>query len=421
MLNTRKILSEIGRVILGGTFVFSGFTKSVDPYGTAYKVADYLKAFNLSELSFLEMPLSFVLCGFELALGIALLLGIYRKWSSWLMLLTMCFMTPLTLYLAIANPVSDCGCFGDALVISNWETFYKNVVLILIAIYLAFNHQYISPLFNNRAQKYALVYLVTFSSLFLFFNYYFDPIIDFRPYKTGVNLAKQMELTPEMMPIEENTYTYEKDGVQKEFSEDNYPWEDSTWVFVSMESKVIKEGSLPPISDFAIGQLVFDDENKQIIEQYDITEDVINNTNYTFIIIAPFLKDISSADKEKLEAIINYSEVNKYQTIMLTASSTDEIIDVRNNYSQHLTIGITDEKVLKTIVRANPSLILLQDGNILAKWANPSIPDDWQKDKSIEQIVKDSNSGIGTWAKIFIVFLSFIFPLLIIKYIHRNK
>lgn len=206
-----KILTESSRMILGGAFLFSGFVKSVDPYGTAYKVADYLQAFNMASFSFLEMPISFFLCGFEFALDIVILLGLFPKWSSKLMLLTMCFMTPLTLYLAIANPVSDCGCFGDAIVLSNWETFYKNIVLLTLALLLVFNYKLIKPFFNNRMHRYVLSFIVLFAILFLFYNYRYDPIIDFRPYKIGINIPQQMIVSDDKRPIVENVFIYEKD------------------------------------------------------------------------------------------------------------------------------------------------------------------------------------------------------------------
>ena len=129
-----KILVEIARVLLGATFIFSGFVKSIDPLGTAYKVQDYLTSFGFSDLLYLSLPISIILCAGELCLGIFMLFGLYRKWTSRLLFLVMLFMTPLTLYLAIANPVKDCGCFGDALIITNWETFFKNIVLMACSV-----------------------------------------------------------------------------------------------------------------------------------------------------------------------------------------------------------------------------------------------------------------------------------------------
>lgn len=415
MEKIKKTLTEIARVVLGLTFIFSGFVKSIDPYGTAYKVADYLTAFNLSSLSFLEMPISFFLCGFEMALGIVVLLGLFPKWSSKLILLTMCFMTPLTLYLAIANPVSDCGCFGDALVISNWETFYKNIVLLILAVWFTVYYKSIKPFFTDRMQKWGLGFITLFSLLFLFYNYIYDPLIDFRPYKRGVNLPQQMTVDESKLPVMENIFIYEKEGINKEFTEDNYPWEDSTWVFVSMDTKVIKEGELPPISDFGINQIIFNKDNTVISDQYDITQDVIHEGNYTFIVLAPKLDKITESDKGKFNAIAEYAQKNDYSIYLLTASTTNEIIKAKQSFNNEVRFCTSDEKVLKTIIRSNPSLLLIKDGNILGKWGNAMIPNKSELNKPIEQIIVDNTSDMGNGMKILIVALLLLIPLGIMK------
>lgn len=411
----KKTLTEIARVVLGLTFIFSGFVKSIDPYGTAYKVADYLTAFNLSSLSFLEMPISFFLCGFEMALGIVVLLGLFPKWSSKLILLTMCFMTPLTLYLAIANPVSDCGCFGDALVISNWETFYKNIVLLILTIWFTIDYKSIKPFFTDKMQKWGLGFITLFSLLFLFYNYIYDPLIDFRPYKRGVNLPQQMTVDESKLPVMENIFIYEKEGINKEFTEDNYPWEDSTWVFVSMDTKVIKEGELPPISDFGINQIIFNKDNTAISDQYDITQDVIHEGNYTFIVLAPKLDKITESDKGKFNAIAEYAQKNDYSIYLLTASTTNEIIKAKQSFNNEVRFCTSDEKVLKTIIRSNPGLLLIKDGNILGKWGNAMMPNKSELNKPIEQIIADNTSDMSNGMKILIVALLLLIPLGIMK------
>lgn len=410
-----KIFIELARVILGVTFIFSGFVKSVDPYGTAYKVADYLTAFNLSFLSFLEMPISFLLCGFELALGIIVLLGLFPKWSSRLMLATMCFMTPLTLYLAIANPVSDCGCFGDAIVLSNWDTFYKNIVLSFFAVFLALKYQYISPFYTHKIQKYALAFSIVFSILFLCYNYIYDPIIDFRPYKVGVNIPQQMVVSEDKLPVTENIFVYEKDGVRKEFTEDNYPWQDSTWVFVNMDTKVIKEGELPPISDFSMSKIIFNEDNSEVINQYEITQDVLLDKNYSFFIIAPFLQKVEDREKAKFDAIADYAEQNQYSIYLLTSSTTEDIITARQSYNENIKFCVSDEKMLKTIIRSNPSLMLLKNGNIIEKWAKISIPSQNEFNKTIEQIVADNRTNTKNSLKILMVVLLLSVPILLMK------
>ena len=417
MEKAKRILTEIARIILGLTFMFSGFVKSVDPYGTAYKVVDYLAAFHLSFFSFLEMPISFFLCGFEMALGIVVLLGLFPKWSSKLMLLTMCFMTPLTLYLAIANPVSDCGCFGDAIVISNWETFCKNIVLLALAIWLAVNYQLMKPFFTSRMQKWALSFIVLFSVLFLLYNYIYDPLIDFRPYKIGANLPEQMTVDESKLPVMEHIFIYEKDSVQKEFTEDNYPWQDSTWVFVDRITKIVKEGEYPKITDFVVDQLIIDDETNEVIDQYDVVGEILEDESYTFLIIAPQLPKVEEKEKQKFTAIANYAEKNGYNVYLSTSSTNEDILKSIKDYPKNIRFGTTDEKVLKTIIRSNPSLILIKNGDIIGKWSKMSIPDANELNKPIEKFISDNTASTSDGVKVLIIILLLLIPLGIIKII----
>ena len=161
-----KILVEISRIVVGVTFVFSGFVKAVDPLGFTYKIQDYLIKFNLAELLSLALPAAIFFVVAEFALGALLLLGIYRRWSTILIGIMMAFFTPLTLWIAIANPVQDCGCFGDALVISNWQTFYKNILLSVCAVILIVKWKWITPLFSSKTALYAGAFVVTFGILF---------------------------------------------------------------------------------------------------------------------------------------------------------------------------------------------------------------------------------------------------------------
>ena len=183
---------------------------------------------------FIPLALTFavVLILVELLLGIFILLGLYRKLSAAVGVLFMAVMTPMTLYIALKNPVADCGCFGDALVISNWHTFYKNIVLVLLALLLLVFHKRIKPLYANKSRGLVVVFVFLFSLLFCLYNILYLPIIDFRPYKVGVSIAEQMESDVSKGDVYENTYVYERDGVEQEFAEDNFPWEDSTWTFV---------------------------------------------------------------------------------------------------------------------------------------------------------------------------------------------
>ena len=182
----KKVIAEVCRLLLGVVFIFSGTVKAVDPMGGAIKIGDYLTSFGLDKLQPFTVLISFNLSALEFMLGVCMLLGVYRRYTTFLTLLMMSFMTPLTLYLAIFNPVSDCGCFGDALVISNWQTFYKNVVLLAAAIYVFIHNQRLLQGYTYHVYWFVALWSYVFAIGFAYRNYNHLPILDFRPYKLGV-------------------------------------------------------------------------------------------------------------------------------------------------------------------------------------------------------------------------------------------
>ena len=212
--NIEKFLIELSRVIVGVTFLFSGFVKAIDPLGFTYKIQDYLVNLNLVDLYQFALPLAVVLVVAEFVLGALLLLGLYRKPVTILIALMMIFFTPFTFWVALTNPVEDCGCFGDALVISNWQTFYKNLVIVTGAILLVVKWRLIKPLFSKRMAPFAALFVALFGLLFALHNVYNLPVIDFRPYKKGANIPEQMYIDPEKADVMETVFIYSKDGVE---------------------------------------------------------------------------------------------------------------------------------------------------------------------------------------------------------------
>jgi uncharacterized membrane protein YphA (DoxX/SURF4 family) len=268
----KKITVEVCRIFLGLVFVFSGFVKAVDPMGVTYKLLDYLSAFGLNVFDFTALPLAFLQSAVEFAMGICLLLGIYRRFHAILFLAFMCFMTPLTLYLAIANPVTDCGCFGDALIITNWQTFIKNLFLLAASVAVFFWYKWMTPLYNRKSKLPVTVYVYLFILGVSWYCYAFLPILDFRPYKIGANIPDLMEI-PENAPSAEyeTTLIYSKGGIEQAFTMKDYPKGDSTWTYVDTKMKLLKKGYESPVHDFVIS-------NK---EGDDITDDILSNSGYT--------------------------------------------------------------------------------------------------------------------------------------------
>lgn len=361
----KKIIVETCRVLLGVVFAFSGFVKAVDPLGSAYKISDYFAAWGLHALDFLALPGSFFQSAMEFALGVFLLAGVYRKITAWLILLVMCFMTPLTLYLAIANPITDCGCFGDALVITNWQTFYKNIVLLAAAAVVFLWHKRMSFLFPKKARFFVLTVTFLFIIGFSLYCYTCLPVLDFRPYKIGNNISEGMKI-PEgaETDVYETTFIYAKDGVEQAFTIDNYPKEDSGWSFVDSKSKLIKKGYEPPVHDFVITTEQGD----------DITDEILADENYTFLLIAHKLEKANDSHIDKINEIYDYAKQHGYNFICLTASIPSEIQRWKENTGAEYPFCTMDDITLKTIIRSNPGLLLIKKGTVLNKWPNRRIP-----------------------------------------------
>ena len=352
---------QISRYLLAIVFVFSGFVKAVDPLGTTYKIEDYLAAFGepWSQFSFIALWLSIALSAFELVIGLNLLFKIKIRTSAVLAMIFMLVMTPLTLYIALNNPVTDCGCFGDALIISNWETFWKNVVLLVLVVILLFSSAKSRPVFLSGIEWLIITVFVGISAAISLYSYNFLPMIDFRPYKIGSNIPEKMKI-PEGAPTDkyETTFIYEKNGEQKEFTLENYPKDDSTWVFVDQKTTLISKGYEPPIHNFSIIDQNFD----------DITEDVLQYKGGTYLVVVYDIQKASPEGLLRAEDIYKKHKDTGTRFYVLTGSSDDAIASVRAETGITFPFCKTDPITLKTIIRANPGLVYLENGTVKGKW-----------------------------------------------------
>lgn len=362
-----RTLLVICRMLFGLTFLFSGFVKAVDPLGTAYKIGDYLDAFGIGELSFLAVAAAFVLIIIEFSIGFCMFFGIFVKQTSWVASAFMLFMTGLTLYIAIDNPVSDCGCFGDAVKLDNWHTFYKNIALdIILAVILICMRQYKEWLQPVPSAVMVLIAVLICLSIETY-CYRHLPIIDFRPYKIGNNIPSLMTV-PEGMPADryETTFIYEKDGVRKEFGLDNFPADDSTWTFVDSKTVLVEKGYEPPIHDFSL----------QLPDMGDITDIVLENPGYTWLLVYPRLDKADTSEIDRINEIFDFADNNNMAFFGMTSSSDDEIDKFTELHNIKFRIATTDEITLKTIIRSNPGLVLLKKGTVTGKWHYNDLPDD---------------------------------------------
>ena len=363
------MFKHIARILVGLTFVFSGFVKGIDPWGSTYKFTDYFNAFHLPWLTGLAFALGVLLTAAEFAMGAALVFNFYLRIVSWVTLTFMVFFTGLTLVLALTNPVTDCGCFGDALVITNWQTFYKNIVLLTLAIYIFVNRKNFKSK-NGPIRSIALTGITMAIYFYLVvYSYNHLPILDFSPYKVGVNIPDAMKI-PEGAPkaIYQNNFIYKnlKNGKEEKFTEANYPWKDTlNWKYVKSEDPiVIQKGYTPPIHDFRI----------ETSEGEDIKDFFLYNEKYTYIAVASNLQKSNKDGMKTLVAFGNEAKRKGYNFIMLTATSPDSFGAYKAETGANFDFFNTDEIVLKTIVRSNPGLILLKKGTIIGKYHFNDIP-----------------------------------------------
>lgn len=394
------------RFLLAVLFIFSGFVKAVDPFGSFYKIQDYLTAFGILSWFPTYLPLLFaiILSAVEFCVGIFLFLGVRRKIASILAFLLMCVMTPLTLYLAVANPVSDCGCFGDAWVLTNWQTFWKNIVLLIAAVTVFREWKLIIRFITIKMEWMVSMYTILFVFVLSFYCLQYLPILDFRPYKIGVNIKSAMEIPQGAKPsVFESRFILEKDGKQQEFTLDNYP--DSTWTFVETRTILKEKGYEPPIHDFSMMSM---DTGE------DLTDSVLSSKGYTFLLVAHRIEGADDSNIDLINEIYDYSVEHGYGFYALTSSPAEEIDLWREKTGAEYPFCQMDDITLKTIIRSNPGLLLIKDGTILNKWSDNRLPDEYVLTDSLDKLELGLQKQENNWHTVGYVLLWFIVPLLMV-------
>ena len=377
----RKVAVNICRLILALTFVFSGFVKAVDPLGTQYKIQDYLIAMGIAKMvpDFTTLSTSVLLAATEFFLGICMLFAIRRRVVSRLVLLIMVVMTPLTLWLALSNPISDCGCFGDALVLTNWQTFWKNVVLLGCAVVVWKWPLDMARLISSSNQWIVMNYSLVFILLFISAkSLYTLPQFDFRPYHIGADIRA---------------------GWQK-----------------------MMEGEDSPYHELFIEHLE---------DGEDITEQILNDEGYTFLLIAPHLEQADDSRLDEINQMYEYALDNRYPFYCLTASGEKAIEKWRDLTGAEYPFCQTDDITLKTIVRSNPGLVLMKDGKVIRKWSHNDLPTEEELTAKLEDSELGQLPTETVSTKILWVLTWFVLPLLaltiadriwnIFKFLHKSN
>ncbi|HOU99088.1 MAG TPA: DoxX family protein [Bacteroidales bacterium] len=369
-----KAIRNISRIFVGLVFLFSGFVKAVDPWGTAIKFNDYFFAMGLEALVPYTFILGVIMIAAEFVIGFSLLTCVKVKLASLGALIFMAIFTPVTLWLALKNPVSDCGCFGDAIKLTNWQTFFKNIIIIIPTILIFWQAKKFNSRFSGIMQWNIAGVGILIVGFIMWYSYVHLPIIDFLPYKEGTHLPDLMK-APKDAPKDEYaqmiTLKDTTTGKQIEIDVNTYTVDSTYWgagtkyKYISIsEPKLIKKGYTPPIHDFNI----YDNENNNYIDT------ALNSNSYVFIFISPKLEKASNKNIENISALYNYAIKNNYLFYALTSSMQKDIDTFIVHNKIPFSFYMCDETTLKSIVRSNPGLMLLKNGTILKKWSYFDFP-----------------------------------------------
>ena len=403
MQKLRITVVNVCRFVLAATFIFSGYVKAIDPLGTLYKLKDYAAAMSLNGLlpDWVLVGVAIALGALEFALGVFMLFAVRRHVVSRITLAFMTAMTVLTLWIFVADPVKDCGCFGDALKLTNGETLLKNIVLIACAALVAWRPTDMARFISRSNQWIVRYYTVAYIVITSVYCLYTLPIFDFRPYHVGTNIKQGMEI-PEgaEQPEFESTFLLRKNGETREFTLDNYP--DSTWEYVDTRTVQTKKGYEPPIHDFALTSC---DTGE------DITEQVLTKKGYTFLLVSPRLAVADDSNFGDIDQIYEYAEENGADFYCVTASANDEIERWRDLTGAEYHFCNADETTLKTMIRSNPGLMLLKDGTIIGKWSHNALPQTDDLTAPLQQLTIGKAQNDSTTERLLIVLLTFFLPL----------
>ncbi len=374
----RATIVNVCRLVVAATFIMSGYVKGIDPLGTQYKLQDYAAALHLQDYvpDWLTLWGAVVLAAVEFTLGVLVMFAIRRRAVSKVLAALMVVMTAVTVWIYVADPVKDCGCFGDAITLTNAQTLAKNIVLLACTAAMARWPLAMPRLISKSNQSivinYTAVYILVTSMACL----YRLPVFDFRPYHVGADLRKGMEV-PEgaEQPEFATTFIMRKGGVTKEFTLENYP--DSTWQFVDSKTVQTKKGYEPPIHDFSITLAATGE---------DITQEVVDDPGYTFLLLSPHLENADDSNFGDIDQLYEYAAEWHIPFYCLTASTEKGIQRWRDITGAEYPFAITDETTLRTMIRSNPGLMLLKDGKVIRKWSHNELPKQTELTASLDKL-----------------------------------
>lgn len=394
---------NICRAAIAATFVFSGIVKAADPLGSQYKIEEYVRAFGWSDVvpGFLPLWTAVLLAVFEFCMGIYMLFGIRRRLTCGLLLVFLGAATPFSLYLAVFNPVSDCGCFGEAVKLTNWQTFAKNVALLLMTLYVSRRRNRMTRLVSERNQWAVSLYSIFFAFVLAEVSLWHLPVFDFRPYHVGADVRALVEDADNQAEYR-TTFVMEKDGKEKEFAMDDYP-SDTTWKLVRRNTVLVGGSEKEPV-DFTL--CVWPDGD-------DVTQEALDVEGYAFWLVAPYLEEADDSDIDRINVLYDFASEHNYAFYCLTSSGDKSIEHWQEMTGAEYPFLTADDVTLKTVIRSNPGVVLLKDGVVYNKWSCHNLPKEEDLTEPLERSELGRLQTASRTATILRVVLWFALPLLI--------
>ncbi|MGA9649960.1 BT_3928 family protein [Pedobacter sp.] len=370
----KNILLTFSRIFVGVLFIFSGLIKANDPLGFGYKLQEYFDVFHISFLSPIATGIAILLCTLEIVLGALLLLGFWGKKVSWGLLILIIFFTLLTFVSAFFKVVTSCGCFGDAIPLTPWQSFGKDLVLLVLIVYIFLKKNFIKPAVQKaKSQRNIAILVSVVSLLFGLYTYNFLPVIDFLPYKVGAHIPSLMVIPPGEKPDEFQIMYHlknKKTKAEKDMSDKDYLkteiWKDDNWEIVGEPSKtLVKKGYEPKIKDLIITDASGTDYTKELIE----------NPYYSLVFVAYNLNDTNEKAIGDLNALaLNATQQFNIRSVLLTSNSASDAEKFIKKYNLFSEVFYADAVPLKSMVRANPGVLLLKNGVVISKWHFHNVP-----------------------------------------------
>lgn len=361
------------RIAVGLLFIFSGLIKANDPLGFSYKLEEYFEVFHMTWLNGFALSMAIILCALEMILGFALLIGARAVKVVWGLLLLIIFFAFLTFYSAFFKVVQTCGCFGDAIPLTPWQSFSKDMILLLLVLVLFVNRKSIKSLANAKTGDKLLIGAAVVSVGFGLYTYNFLPVVDFLPYKIGANILQEMKTPPGAVPDEfEVTYNLKnkKTKATKTMTDKEYLksgiWKDTNWeVQGNPESRLVKKGFEPKIRDL----------NIQDAQGNNYNEELLSSPFYSLVIVAWNLEATNTDAVNRINALaINLTQNYNTRTIFLTSNAPDQAQQFAKEHKLVSELFYADGVPLKTMVRSNPGIILLKNGTVVKKWHFHNMP-----------------------------------------------